>query len=72
MRSTTSHALCFGGLDTVLQGYVDVDMDGDKDSRRSTTRYVFTIGGIAVNWISKLQQVVARDDFKEPYLFKSV
>ena len=29
-RGTTSHALCFGGLDTVLQGYVDADMAGDK------------------------------------------
>jgi hypothetical protein len=34
-------------------------MAGDKDSRRSTTGYVFTIGGIAVSWISKLQKVVA-------------
>ena len=59
MRGTTSHALCFGGSDTVLQGYVDADMDGDKDSRRSTIRYVFTVGGTTVNWISKLQQVVA-------------
>jgi hypothetical protein len=34
-------------------------MEGDKDSRRSTTRYVFTIGGTVVSWISKLQKVVA-------------
>jgi hypothetical protein len=32
-------------LDIVLQGYVDSDMAGDKYSRRSTTGYVFTIGG---------------------------
>ena len=25
LRGTTSHALCFGGLDTILQGYADVD-----------------------------------------------
>ena len=59
MRGTTSHALCFGGSDTVLQEYVDVDIAGDKDSKRSTTRYVFTVGGTSVSWISKLQQVVA-------------
>ena len=40
LRGTTSYALCFGGLDTILQGYVDADMAGDKDSRRSTTGYV--------------------------------
>jgi hypothetical protein len=59
LRGTTTHALCFGGSDTFLQGYVDLDMASDKDSKRSTTRYVFTIGGIAVSWISKLQKVVA-------------
>ena len=37
LRGTANHALCFGGLETVLQGYVDSDMAGDKDSRRSTT-----------------------------------
>jgi hypothetical protein len=43
LRGTTTHALCFGGSNIVLQGYVDSDMEGDKDSRRSTTRYVFTV-----------------------------
>ena len=50
---TTSHALCFGGSNTVLQVYVDADMAGDKDSR-STTGYVFAVGGTTVSWISKL------------------
>ena len=36
LRVTTSHALCFGGSDTVLQGYVDIDMAGDKVNMRST------------------------------------
>ena len=49
LRGTSTHALCFGGVDTFLQGYVDSDMAGDKDSRRSTTGYVFTIGGTAVS-----------------------
>ena len=52
-RGFTSHALCFGGLDTVLQGYVDAYMAGDKDGRRSTTGYVFSVGGTIVIWISR-------------------
>jgi hypothetical protein len=40
LRGITTHALCFEGSDTVLQGYVDSDMAGDKDRRRSTTGYV--------------------------------
>ena len=55
LRGTASHALCFGGSDTVLQGYVDVDMAGDRDNRRSTIGYVFTVGGTVVSLISKLK-----------------
>jgi hypothetical protein len=59
LRGTANIALCFGGSEYVLQGYVDLDMACDKDSRRSTTGYVFTVGGTIVNWISKLQKVVS-------------
>ena len=54
LRGTTALALCFGGSNCVLHGYVDSDMAGDKDNKRSTTRYVFTLGGTIVSWISKL------------------
>jgi hypothetical protein len=43
-------------------------MVGDKDSRRSTTRYVFTIGGTTVSWISKLQKVVALSTTEAKYV----
>ena len=68
LRGTTSHAFCFGGSDIVLQGYVDADMAGDKDSRRSTIGYVFTVGGTIVSWISKLQQVVSLSTMKAEYV----
>jgi hypothetical protein len=68
LRGTTSHALCFGGSDTFLQGYVDSYMVGDKDSRRSTTGYVFTIVGTSVSWISKLQNVVSLSTIEEEYV----
>ena len=68
LRGTSTHALCFGGLETILHGYVDSDMAGDKDSRRSTTGYVFTIGGTAVSWISKIQKVVALSTTEEEYV----
>ena len=43
-------------------------MAGDKDSRRSTTGYVFTVGGTTVSWISKLQQVVALSTTEAEYV----
>jgi hypothetical protein len=68
LRGTTTHALCFRGSYTFLQGYVDSDMAADKDSRRSTTWYVFTIGGTTVCWISKLQKVVALSTTEAEYV----
>jgi hypothetical protein len=68
LRGTATHALCFGGSDTFLQGYVDSYMVGDKDNRRSTTGYVFTIGGTTVSWISKLQKVVLLSTTEAEYV----
>jgi hypothetical protein len=68
LRGTATHALCFGGSDIILQGYVDSDMEGDKDSRRSITGYVFTIGGKKVSWISKLQKFVSVSTTKAEYV----
>jgi hypothetical protein len=68
LRGTATHALCFGGSNTFLQGYVDSDMTGDKYSRRSTTGYVFTIGGTTISWISKIQKVVALLTTKAKYV----
>ena len=48
LRGTTSHALCFGDSNTILQGYVDVVIVGDKDNMSSTTRYVFSVCGTIV------------------------
>jgi hypothetical protein len=68
LRGIATHALCFEGSDIVLQGYVDSDMAGDKDSRRSTTGYVFTIGGTTVSWILKLQKVVSLSTTEAEYV----
>jgi hypothetical protein len=43
-------------------------MAGDKDSRRSTTGYVFTIGGTIVSWILKLQKVVSLSTIEAEYV----
>jgi hypothetical protein len=68
LKGTSTHALCFGGSDTILHGYVDSDIAGDKDSRRSTTRYVFTLGGTTVSWILKLQKFVSLSTIETEYV----
>jgi hypothetical protein len=43
-------------------------MAGDKHRGRSTKEYVFTIGGIIVSYISKLQKVVALSTMESEYV----
>jgi hypothetical protein len=68
LKGISTHALCFGDSDIVLEGYVDSDMAGDKYSRRSTTWYVFTVGGTIISWISKLQKVVSLSTMESQYV----
>jgi len=42
-----------------LQGYADADLAGDINSGKSTTGFVFTLGGTTISWASNLQKIVA-------------
>ena len=49
LRGTSSNCLHFGGSTTNLQGYVDSNLAGDVDTRKSTIGYVFSVGGAAMS-----------------------
>ena len=51
-----------------LVGYVDAKWAGDARSRRSTTGYMFTFGGAAVSWNSRLQPIVATSSTEAEYI----
>ena len=51
-----------------LQGYVDADFAGDIDSRKSTTRFVFILGGITISWASNLQKIVTLSTTEAEYV----
>ncbi|RVW99369.1 Retrovirus-related Pol polyprotein from transposon TNT 1-94 [Vitis vinifera] len=51
-----------------LQGYVDVDFVGDIDSRKSTTGFVFTLGGTSISWASNLQKIVTLSTTEAEYV----
>ena len=41
LKGSLDTCLCFTGASLKLQGYVDADLAGDIDSRKSITRFVF-------------------------------
>ena len=58
LRGSSNTCLCFTGASLKLHGYVDADFSGDIDSRKSTTKFVFTLGGTTISWASNLQKIV--------------
>ncbi|KAH9801106.1 hypothetical protein KPL71_000900 [Citrus sinensis] len=68
IRGTSDVALCYGGSEFTVMGYVDSDFAGDLDKRKSTTGYVFALAGAAVSWVSKLQTVVALSTTEAEYM----
>ena len=49
-------------------GYSDADWGGDADDRKSTSGFLFQIGGTAVNWRSKKQMCVALSTAEAEYM----
>lgn len=69
LRGTTDLGLIFtpqGSNDCV--GFSDADWAGDLDDRKSTSGYVFQIGGTAVSWRSKKQTTVALSTAEADYV----
>ncbi|KAL1549635.1 1,8-cineole synthase, chloroplastic-like [Salvia divinorum] len=69
LRGTIEKVLCFNGKNVKLVGYVDTDLaSNDLDGRRSTTGYVFTYGGTAISWTSKLQKTIVLSTMEAEYV----
>ncbi|XP_042055870.1 secreted RxLR effector protein 161-like [Salvia splendens] len=48
--------------------HYDSNYANDRDKRKSTTSYVFTLGGSCVSWKSKLQHIVALSTTDSEYI----
>ncbi|KAJ7568895.1 hypothetical protein O6H91_01G051800 [Diphasiastrum complanatum] len=48
-------------------GFADADWGGDVDERKSTSGYLFTLGG-AVTWASSRQRTVALSTMEAEYM----
>ena len=57
-----------GAHELDMIGYCDADWGGDRDTRRSTTAYVFMLAGGSITWASKLQPTVALSSSEAEYM----
>ena len=60
--------LCYQGEVLELRGYLDANQASDLDQRKSTTGYVFTLGGGVVYWVSKKQTSMAMSTAEAEYI----
>ena len=59
-QDTKDYMLIYRRSDSLeIKGYSDADFAGDKDDRKSTSGYVFTLAGGAISWKSSNQSIVA-------------
>ena len=68
LKGTADYGITFGQGEFKLQGFCDADYAGDIDTRRSTTGYVFILGGGATSWQSKRQPTVAVSTTEAEYM----
>ena len=68
LKGSSDICLCFTGASLKLQGYVDADFTDNIDSRKSTTGFVFTLGGIAISCASNLQNIVTLSTTEAEYV----
>lgn len=75
LRGTVDYGLFFSAIKTsegdVLQCYSDSDFGGDTETRKSTTGYVLTFCGTAIDWFSRRQSVVALSTAEAEYVAAS-
>ena len=60
LKGTMDLGISYNGCaerQNVLYGYADSDWGGCKDTKRSTSGYVFMLNGGAISWSSKRQSV---------------
>ncbi|KAI7703162.1 hypothetical protein KC353_g14273 [Hortaea werneckii] len=65
---TASLGITLGSCKTGLTGYSDADWGGDPATRRSTSGYIFMMGGGPISWCSKRQATVALSSCEAEYI----
>ena len=65
---TKEYALRYEQYLLVLEGYSDANWIADSEESKSTSGYVFTLGGAAVFWKSSKQTCIARSTMELEFI----
>lgn len=60
LRGTMNFGILYSGFSAVLEGYSDANWVSDSDETKSTSGYVFTLGGGAITWKSVRQTILTK------------
>ena len=71
LRRTRDYMLVYHGDELAPIGYIDSDFQSDADLRKSTSEYIFTLGGAAVSWRSIKQSRIADSNMEVEYVVAS-
>ena len=64
----TINYLCYIGFPNVLEGFSDSNWISDSDEMKSTSGYVFTLGGGAVSWNSSKKICIAQSTMEVKFI----
>ncbi|RVW44009.1 Retrovirus-related Pol polyprotein from transposon TNT 1-94 [Vitis vinifera] len=68
LRGTINYGLCFSGFPSVLEGFSDANWILDSDEMKSTSGYVFILGGSAVSWKSAKQTCITQSIMEAKFI----
>ncbi|KAJ9566473.1 hypothetical protein OSB04_002439 [Centaurea solstitialis] len=68
LRYRREYGLHYGRYPAVIEGYSDANWIYDIKDSKSTSGYVFTLGGAAISWKSSKQTVIARSTMKYEFI----
>ena len=68
LKGTSEFGLLYSRIATSCVGFSDADRGGSIDDRKSTSGYLFKIGGTAVSWRSNKQSCVALSTAEAEYV----
>lgn len=69
---TSNHGLTYSANGSAeIEGFVDSDWGGCKDTGRSTTGWIFTLAGAPISWCSQRQKTVSSSSTEAEYIAAS-